>query len=348
MLIEVGLPDHLINIIMQCVRTVTTNVMWNGKRSTFFQPERGLRQGDPMSPYLFVLCMDKLSHLIAKEVDNREWIAMRAGREGPHVSHLMFADDLLLFGKATEKQMECTMRTLNNFSKMPGQVVSLEKTMIYFSKNVDAHTRRKLVRQSGFQETSNIGKYLGVPLIGRAPKKKDFQHLIDKVKNKLSGWKSSHLSFAGRVTLSKSVIQAIPVYSMMTTLIPKSCLLEIQKLQRGFIWGDEDHKRKLHSVRWSTLTNPKEHGGLAIRDMGRMNLACIMKLGWSIKMQEENLWCQVLRGKYARGNNNLETLNVKKSDSALWKSIGKVWTDMNKFEAWSIGDGLNVNCWKDV
>ncbi|MCH87793.1 ribonuclease H, partial [Trifolium medium] len=282
-LVEVGLPENLINIIMHCVSTVTTNVMWNGKRSTFFRPERGIRQGDPMSPYLFVLCMDKLSHLIAKEVDNKDWMAMRAGRNGPHISHLMFADDLLLFGKATEKQMECTMRTLDKFSKMSGQMVSLEKTRIYFSKNVDAQTRRRLVRQSGFQETSNIGKYLGVPLIGGAPRKRDFQHLIDKVRNKLSGWKASHLSFAGRVTLSKSVIQAIPVYSMMTTLVPKSCLLEIQKLQRGFIWGDDVNNRKLHTVSWSTLTIPKELGGLAIRDMGKMNLACIMKLGWAIK-----------------------------------------------------------------
>jgi hypothetical protein len=231
---------------------------------------------------------------------------------------------------------------------MSGQLISMEKTMIYFSKNVDAQTKRRLVIQSGFQETTNIGKYLGVPLIGGAPRKKDFQHLIDKVRNKLSGWKASHLSFAGRVTLSKSVIQAIPVYSMMTTLIPKSCLAEIQKLQRRFIWGEEENKRKLHSLKWSTLISPKECGGLAIRDMSKMNEACIMKLGWSLRMKSDNLWCQVLRGKYARGSTELEHLAVRQLDSPLWKSISKVWADLSKFEAWTIGDGLTASCWNDV
>lgn len=71
------------------------------KKSALFSPERGIRQGDPMSPYIFVLCMDKLSHLIAEEVEEKRWCPLKAGRAGPAVAHLMFADDLLLFGKAT-------------------------------------------------------------------------------------------------------------------------------------------------------------------------------------------------------------------------------------------------------
>lgn len=91
--------------------------------------------------------------------------------------------------------------------------------------------RNRLARISGFRITATMGKYLGVPLLGKCPRKGDFNYLINKVKDKLSGWKANHLSFAGRVTLSKSVIQANPVYSMMNTPIPKSCLSEIQKLQ---------------------------------------------------------------------------------------------------------------------
>lgn len=78
--VEVGLPDCMINIIMHCVESVRTNVMWNGSRAEFFCPNRGIRQGDPISPYLFVLCMDKLSHLIADAVDNGSWIPFRVGR----------------------------------------------------------------------------------------------------------------------------------------------------------------------------------------------------------------------------------------------------------------------------
>ncbi|MCH80961.1 hypothetical protein A2U01_0001739, partial [Trifolium medium] len=104
-LCEINLPSNLVNIIMHSVTSVETNVKWNGARSEYFRPQRGIRQGDPISPYLFVLCMDKLSHLILHEVNRGKWCGIKAGRNGPMVSHLMFADDLLLFGEANELQM---------------------------------------------------------------------------------------------------------------------------------------------------------------------------------------------------------------------------------------------------
>jgi hypothetical protein len=87
-----------------------------------------------------------------------------------------------------------------------------------------------------------------VPLHGRAPKKADFQYQLDQVSTKLSMWKATHLSFAGRVTLAKSVIEAVPIYPMMFTPIPKACLEQIQKMQRNFIWGDTEKKRRFHAV----------------------------------------------------------------------------------------------------
>jgi hypothetical protein len=99
-----------------------------------------------------------------------------------------------------------------------------------------------------------LGKYLGVPLTGRAPKKADYNYIIEQVTAKLTAWKAKHLSFAGRVTLAKSVIEAIPIYPMMTAMIPQSCIDEIQKLQRKFIWGELDNERKYHAVNWSVVT----------------------------------------------------------------------------------------------
>lgn len=91
---------------MECISSVKTNVMWGGSRSVFFSPTRGIRQGDPVSPYIFVLCMDKLSHLIMEAVEEGSWHPLKAGKNGPLISHLMFADDLLLFGQATRSEME--------------------------------------------------------------------------------------------------------------------------------------------------------------------------------------------------------------------------------------------------
>ncbi|MCI10850.1 putative ribonuclease H protein, partial [Trifolium medium] len=77
---------------------------------------------------------------------------------------------------------------------------------------------------SRFKETNELGKYVGVPLIGRGPKRADYHYLIDRVGNKLSAWKVRQLSFAGRVTLSKSVLEVVPIYPMMSCKIPKACL----------------------------------------------------------------------------------------------------------------------------
>jgi hypothetical protein len=98
--------------------------------------------------------MDKLSHLIIHEVNRGKWKGIKAGRNGPMVSHLMFADDLLLFGEAKEGQMQCVIDTLNKFCNLSGQEVSQEKTSIYFSKNVSRELKNKLIRISGFKGVS--------------------------------------------------------------------------------------------------------------------------------------------------------------------------------------------------
>jgi hypothetical protein len=151
---------------------------------------------------------------------------------------------------------------------------------------------------SGFRETNQLGKYLGVPLTGKAPRRQDFQYIIDQVSAKLSNWKAQQLSFAGRVTLAKSVIEAVPIYPMMTNKIPKSCLEEIQKLQRNFIWGDKEGAKKYHAVSWEMVTKPKDCGGLGLRRLDVMNQACILKLSWKLASGAKDWWCYIFRGKY--------------------------------------------------
>lgn len=123
-------------------------------------------------------------------MEDGKWCPLRAGRNGPLTSHLMFADDLLLFGQATTQQMDCVNSVLDRFCESSGQLVSREKTSIYFSKNVSSQTRRSLAQQSWFKEVQSLGKYLGVPLTGKAPTRSDFHHLVEKVNNKLASWKA--------------------------------------------------------------------------------------------------------------------------------------------------------------
>lgn len=164
---EIKLLERMINLIMHTMSSVEINVNWNGVRNRFFYPQHGTHQGDLISPYLFVLCMDKLSHLIEQEVRSKNWKVINLGRQRAMILHLMFADGLLLLGESTEKQMKCVIDTLNLFCSMPGQEVSHEKTNMLFSKNIARSMQMKLSQLSCFRVTSSFGKYLGVPFSGK-------------------------------------------------------------------------------------------------------------------------------------------------------------------------------------
>jgi ribonuclease HI len=263
------------------------------------------------------------------------------------VSHLMFADDLLLFGEASEKQMQCVMDTLNKFCSLSGQEVSQEKTSILFSKNVRRCMRDKLLHMSGFRETYDLGKYLGVPLNGRAPKRADYHYLIDQVQSKLSAWKAKQLSFAGRLTLAKSVLEAVPIYPMMTEKIPKSCLEDIHRIQRNFIWGEYENVRKFHAVNWNVVTLPKWMGGLGLRNLDVMNQACILKLGWKLNYGSTDFWCQVVKGKYGV-HSFANDIVLRPSDSSIWKALLRLKEQLISNTSWCIRNGNSVDAWNHV
>ncbi|GAA0140129.1 hypothetical protein LIER_35189 [Lithospermum erythrorhizon] len=95
-MLTMGFPDKLVSLIMDFITTVSYSVLINGKRCGYFSPSRGLRQGDPLSPYLFILCTEGLIALINLAVARGEWNGIRIGRNGPMVSHLLFADDSIV------------------------------------------------------------------------------------------------------------------------------------------------------------------------------------------------------------------------------------------------------------
>jgi len=130
---DCNFPPKLIQVIHHCISSPSYKILWNGEKTDSFVPTRGIRQGDPLSPYLFVICMEKLSHIIADQVDACYWKPMRAGRYGPQISHLVFADDLLLFAEASIEQAHCVLHCLDMFCQASGQQINYQKTQVFFS-----------------------------------------------------------------------------------------------------------------------------------------------------------------------------------------------------------------------
>ncbi|KAK4269265.1 hypothetical protein QN277_022449 [Acacia crassicarpa] len=121
---DIGFNEQFRRVVKGCIRSANTAILWNGSKQEVFAPSKGLRQGDPLSPYLFVLGMEKLSHMITDEVNNGRWKALRMGRHGVEISHLLFADDLLLICEADRANMSTVMEVLHRFGEVSGQRVN--------------------------------------------------------------------------------------------------------------------------------------------------------------------------------------------------------------------------------
>ena len=137
-------PENLIKLMMSCISSVSTSILFNGGSLDSFRPTRGIRQGDPLSPYTFILCMELLGQLIQKKCEAKVWCPVKASRSGPPFSHLFFADDLMffaddlmLFAKANAENCVAIREVLDNFCSPSGQTMSEAKSRVDFSPNID-------------------------------------------------------------------------------------------------------------------------------------------------------------------------------------------------------------------
>ncbi|GMI86798.1 hypothetical protein HRI_002349100 [Hibiscus trionum] len=344
---EVGLPDKLTELIMMCVRTVSTQILWNGDVTESFRPSRGIRQGDLLSPYLFVLCMERLAHRIDAEVEAGAWKPIRLAKSGTGISHLFFADDLVLFAEANAKQMSTIHTVMEQFCACSGHRVSVAKTQIYFSKNVSHDIRVSIGQSLGFEVVEDLGKYLGVPLLHKRVSKATYAYLLEKMEKRLSGWVAKSLSLAGRITLAKAVLQAIPTYVMQATFLPKGICREMERIVRRFVWGGSDIKRSIALVNWESMRTPIMNGGMRFKDLEVQNNAFIMKVGFEVLTEPTKLWVRVIREKY--GWNEEVPLSIdRKRCSRLWKGLSKVWEAIRGSIIWNVRDGVSTDFWYDT
>ncbi|KAG7586018.1 Ribonuclease H domain [Arabidopsis thaliana x Arabidopsis arenosa] len=180
---------------MQCVESVSFSVLINGSPRGMIVPERGIRQGDPLSPYLFILCSEVLSHLLTSAVGSNRLKGMKISATGPTINHLLFADDALFFCHAHQKSCSTIMRILQEYEYVSGQAVNLNKSAITFGSRVQQHAKTRLRRILNINNDGGCGKYLGLPEhIGRK-KKEIFNYVVEKVKQRTQspGYKSSFI-----------------------------------------------------------------------------------------------------------------------------------------------------------
>jgi hypothetical protein len=190
-LIHFGFPPMIIKLILSCISTTSTSLLFNGSKLPPFFASRGLRQGDSLSPYLFILCMEFLGGLIDNKCALGDWTKVKASREGPGFSHVFFADDLLLFAKANDRNCAAIADVLDVFCSMSDQKVSHTKSRIFFSPNVSALTKHSICVFLGFLPTDSLGKYLGFPILHKRQAFFDFHIITERVSSLLILWENT-------------------------------------------------------------------------------------------------------------------------------------------------------------
>ena len=253
MMVRVNLPTNLIDIIMSCVSTVLTSILINRETTNLIFPSRGLRQGDSLSPYLFILCMDYLSQLIGEKCEAKHWHPVKTSQNGPAFSHLLFADNLLFFAKADIQNSLAIREVLDDFCSISGQSISEAKSRVYFSPNVSRELREELGDIIEFASIPTLGKYLGFPLKQVGTSSHDYNFILDRVKQKLTSWKANVLSMASRSVLIQASLTAIPAHVMQCSYLPGRILEGIDRVNRNFLWGSSELDRKIHWVGWKKV-----------------------------------------------------------------------------------------------
>ncbi|BFG14167.1 hypothetical protein CerSpe_004410 [Prunus speciosa] len=346
MMLRLGLNLQWVDMIMRCVTSVSYSFLINGVPTGLVVPSRGLRQGDPLSPYLFLMCVEGLSALISSRERDGLIHGVKICRNAPSIHHLLFVDDSFIFARASRDECSQVMKILRSYELASGQVVNLLKSSVVFSKNVKEHTRAVLSNILGVLCVSVHEKYLGLPtFVGRA-KRMVFASLKEKLWNKLKGWKGKLLSGAGREILIKAVAQSLPTYTMNCFLLPKGFCDDLNSAVAKFWWSGDKDKRKIHWLPWKKLCNFKLEGGLNFRELRAFNLALLAKQGWRLCQHPNSLVARLFRAKYYPGSDFLLAPEGN-NPSFCWRSIFAAKQVLERGMRWQVGNGSSIRVWFD-
>jgi hypothetical protein len=322
----------------------------NGMLSDFFGCSRGVRQGDPLSPFLFVLVMEAFSRMLGAFTERGLISGFSVGSSGQdrvNVSHLLFANDTLVFYGANTSQIRHLGALLVCFEVVAGLKVNLSKSILIPVGHVENVGQLAGLLGCGFGEVPL--KYLGLPLGASFKLKTMWAGLEDMMSRRLAPWKRLYLSKEGRVTLIKSTLSNIPTYMLSLFPIPVDVAKRLEKIQRDFLWGGMDDDFKYHLVEWDKVCTPIDEGGLGIRNIRRFNQALLGKWLWRFAHEEGAWWRSVLVAKYGSGWGGWHLGVISGSHGmGLWKFICMGWQNFRRFFKYDVGEGSKIRFWDDI
>ncbi|KAJ9539891.1 hypothetical protein OSB04_026397 [Centaurea solstitialis] len=231
-----GFHPVLVSWIREMLSTTTYSVVVNGESWGHFHGKRGIRQGDPLSPYLFTLVMEGFAMIFKQCIAEVSQFEHHPGCADIDLTHLCFADDLFVFTGGDVASVEVLKKALFLFEKRSGLSPNLAKSDVFFGNVVDSE-KDAILSCLPFRLGAFPIRYLGVPLSPIFLKVSDYGGLITRVKQRVQNWKMKALSFGGRRQLVISVLQSLQLYWMAIFVFPSSVLHELEGILRSFLWA---------------------------------------------------------------------------------------------------------------
>jgi hypothetical protein len=336
---KMGFAERWVDIIMLCISSVSYQVKVNRVLSDVINPQRGLRQGDPLSPYLFLLYAEGLSSMLNKADVSGELEGIKICQNAPSFNHLLFADDSLVLIKANRESAKSLQIMLQLYEVYSGQTVNYDKSSILFSSNTngtckaqvleelhiraEARTEKaQVLEELHIRAEARTEKYLGLPVYVGRSRRKTFEYLKDRLWKRIQGWLERMLSNAGKDILIKACAQAIPTFAMSCFDLTKSLCEEMSAMICRYWWAQHDKENKMHWLSWELLSKPKSEEGMGFRDLYGFNMAMLARQGWRMLTNPNSLCARILKARYFPDCSILEA-SATNGISYSWRSILK-------------------------
>jgi hypothetical protein len=343
-----GFDDRWLQWVKSFISTPHFSILLNGSPSAPFNITKGLRQGHPLSPFLFIIAAEGLGRIMKAHLAERKIQGLKLWGPQLPLTHQQFVDDILLFCMATLQECKAILSILEIFNDASPTEINNEKSNVYFF-NCNVQIQNFLTRTLRFRKGSLPMKYLGMYLNSGPIRQADWQDILTRVEKQIQNWAFRALNAPGRLIMLKSVLQALPVYQISGRACPKGICSALVSMFNRFLWQGAQDKRKWALVSWDKLLQLKTAGELSLRDPFILNNVLGAKLWWRWLMGGSDLWKKIWQTKYAMPRTVSGRLKIDRvpKGSLIWNlaTTNRHLIKMHSF--WEIREGSTTLFWED-